>query len=84
MFLLYQNVRDARDNRGPWQNLTEVWNELKKHHPDDWLCALEILELLIHQNKDPLYQEIKLFLDTRKLENDNLKKLIEDGYLVNS
>jgi phenylalanine-4-hydroxylase len=82
LFALYQKVRDIRENKDPLQNLTEVWNELKKHHPDDWLCALEILELLNHQKEDPLYREIKLFLDARKSEDNNLKKLIEDGFML--
>lgn len=82
LFALYQKVRDIRENKDPLQNLAEVWNELITHHPDDWLCALEILELLNHQKEDPLYREIKLFLDARRLENDNLKKLIEDGFML--
>ena len=81
LFSLYQKVKEARENKD-LQNLGEVWNELNKYHPDDWLCALEILELVIHQKEDPLYNEIKQFLDERKSENDNMKKLIEDGYLV--
>ena len=80
LFGLYQKVRDARENKETLNKLAEVWNELKKHHPDDWLCALEILELFNTQKQDPVYREIKLFLDTRMSENDNLKKLIEDGY----
>jgi phenylalanine-4-hydroxylase len=80
LFTLYQKVRDARENKDPLQNMTDVWNELKIHHPDDWLCALEILELLNHQKKDPLFKEIKRFLDLRKSENETLQKLIEDGY----
>lgn len=81
LFSLYQKVRDARENKDP-KNLEEVWKELKKYHPDDWLCALEILELLIRAKQDPLYKEIKSFLDNRKSESENMKKLIDDGYLV--
>jgi phenylalanine-4-hydroxylase len=82
LFALYQKVRDTRENKDPLQNLTAVWNELKKNHPDDWLCALEILELLNRQKEDPLYLEIKLFLDARKSEDNNLNKLIEDGFML--
>jgi phenylalanine-4-hydroxylase len=82
LFTLYQKVRDARENNNSLQNMAEVWNDLKTHHPDDWLCALEILELLNHQKKNPLFQEIKRYLDLRKTENETLKKLIDDGYSV--
>ena len=29
LFTLYQKVRDARENKEPLQNMTEVWDELK-------------------------------------------------------
>jgi phenylalanine-4-hydroxylase len=80
LFTLYQKVRDTRENNDSIQKMTEVWNDLKTHHPDDWLCALEILELFVKQKRSPLYKEIKKYLDHRKSENDTLKKLIEDGY----
>ena len=80
LFALYQKVRDTRENKNSANNLTEVWNELKTNHPDDWLCALEILELFNPKKKDPFYKEIKRFLDARKSENTALNKLIEDGY----
>ena len=80
LFSLYQKVRDIRENNDLLNNLTEVWNELKTNHPDDWLCALEILELCGKDKKNLLYKEIKQFLDVRKSENENLEKLIRDGY----
>jgi phenylalanine-4-hydroxylase len=82
LFELYKKVRDTRENVVTRQNLPEIWNELITDHPEDWLCALEIMEILHHKKSDPLYKEIKVFLDLRKSENDTLKKLIEDGYLV--
>jgi phenylalanine-4-hydroxylase len=82
LFALYQRVREARENKEPLENLIEIWAALKKYYPDDWLCSLEILELLNQSKGEPLYREIKLFLDNLKSENDNLKKLIEDGYMM--
>ena len=80
LFELYKKVRDNRENVASKQNLPEIWNELITDHPEDWLCALEIMEILHHQKTNPLYKEIKIFLDLRMSENDTLKKLIEDGY----
>jgi phenylalanine-4-hydroxylase len=82
LFTLYLKVRNIRENKDLLNDLTKVWNELKTNHPDDWLCALEILELSGQNKKEPLYKEIKRFLDSKKSENDNLRKLIEDGYAV--
>jgi phenylalanine-4-hydroxylase len=80
LFSLYQKVKEARDNHSQTDDLTGIWTELRNHHSDDWLCALEILELIHVEKNDPLYQEIRKFLDTKKSESDDLKKLIEDGY----
>jgi phenylalanine-4-hydroxylase len=80
LFSLYQRVREIRENDKDIDHLSEVWEELKTNHPDDWLCALEILELYGRQKKHKLQGEIRQFLDSRKSENDNLFKLIEDGY----
>jgi hypothetical protein len=41
---------------------------------------MEILELLNNQEEDPLYTEIKTFLDKKKSESETLRKLIDDGY----
>ncbi len=82
LFALYQKVRDLREKKDPLRDLAEIWNELKIHYPEDWLCALEILELFNDHKEDPLYMEIKMFLDKKKSENETMKKLIEDGYAV--
>lgn len=82
LFSLYQKVNEIRGKKIPVKDLEEVWKDLQANHPDDWLCALEILELLGHQKEDPLFRNIKSFLDSRKAENETLKKLIEDGYAV--
>jgi phenylalanine-4-hydroxylase len=82
LFELYQQVRNNREKKEPLRNLEAIWNNLKTNHPDDWLCALEILELFNTHNNDPVYIEIKKFLDAKKYESDYMKKLIEDGYAM--
>ena len=70
---LYQQVREVRDEKRPKSELPEIWQKLKKHQ-NDWLCALEILEI----NEDPaMNQDILSFL-----KSDNYKTvahLINDG-----
>ena len=70
---LYQQVREVRDEKRPKSELPEIWQKLKKHQ-NDWLCALEILEI----NEDPaINQDILSFL-----KSDNHKTvahLINDG-----
>ena len=78
---LYQQVRDIREENCSFALLPSVWIELKNHHPGDWLCALEILELLKAKKiDDNLAQEITLFLLEKRSEGKSMAKLIDDGF----
>jgi phenylalanine-4-hydroxylase len=81
---LYQQVRNRRHNGGDLGFLGNVWMMLQKFHHDDWLCALEILELLDHEGAEPaLAAEIKQFLEEEAAARPEYKKLISDGlYLI--
>ncbi|MDB4999712.1 MAG: phenylalanine 4-monooxygenase [Mucilaginibacter sp.] len=81
---LYQQVRNRRHNKGDFGFLGNVWLMLQKYHQDDWLCALEILELLDHEEVEPaLAAEIKQFLEQKAANEPEYKKLINDGlYLI--
>ncbi|RYU90018.1 aromatic amino acid hydroxylase [Mucilaginibacter terrigena] len=81
---LYQQVRDRRHTGGDLGFLGNVWMVLQKFHHDDWLCALEILELLEHEDAEPaLATEIKQFLEQKAATEPEYKKLINDGlYLI--
>lgn len=81
---LYQQVRDRRQTGGDLGFLGNVWMMLQKFHHDDWLCALEILELLEQENAEPaLAAEIRQFLITKAARQPEYRKLIEDGlYLI--
>lgn len=77
---LYQQVRDIRESNCSFAILPSIWEEIKTNYPDEWLCALEILELL-HKKKirDAMYSEILNFLEVKKSESPAIKKLVEDG-----
>jgi len=80
---LYQQVRDRRQKGGDYGYLGNVWFELQKHHHDDWLCALEILEILEHEEIElALAQEIRTFLEQKALSEPEYKKLISDGFYL--
>jgi phenylalanine-4-hydroxylase len=81
---LYQQVRNRRHNGGDLGFLGNVWMMLQKFHHDDWLCALEILELLEHEGiEQGLAAEIKQFLEEKAAAQPEYKKLISDGlYLI--
>jgi len=81
---LYQQVRNRRHKGGDFGFLGNVWMKLRKNHYDDWLCALEILEILDHEETEPqLAAEIRSFLEDKVKNELALKKLINDGlYLI--
>jgi len=81
---LYQQVRNRRHKGGDFGYLGNVWMRLQKNHHDDWLCALEVLEILEHEDAEPeVAAEIKAFLEDKAKKQSKLKKLINDGlYLI--
>ena len=71
---LYQQVRDVREGRASKDNLVSVWQELQ-NHTNDWLCAVEILEV---STDDSLNAEIKTHLNNA--DGDEVTKaLIKDS-----
>jgi len=80
---LYKQVRDCRQKQGDYGFLGNVWLQLQKDHHDDWLCALEILELLEHEDIEPLLaSDIRNFLQQKAKDQPELKKLIADGFYL--
>jgi len=81
---LYQQVRNRRHNGGDFGFLGNVWFTLQKNHHDDWLCALEILEILEHEDVEPAAAaEIRAFLKQKAAVEPEYRKLINDGlYLI--
>ena len=80
---LYQQVRDRRHKGGDFGFLGNVWLRLQKKHHDDWLCALEILEILDHEEVEPgVASEIRTFLENKAQNEPALKKLISDGFYL--
>ena len=80
MHSLYRQVRDIREQNCSFALLPSLWQELKRDHPGDWLCALEILELLKEkQITDDFSAEVTQFLVDRKQEGETMSKLIDDG-----
>lgn len=82
---LYAQVRNCRQNDTDFDLLVDIWQQLQTNFPEDWLCALEILEILEqHQLPPVVSQQIRFFLETKAAKQPDLKKLITDGlYLIN-
>ena len=72
---LYQQVRDAR-LKNDMTNIPSVWKELKNQFSEDWLCALEILEII---NDEGIRKEVEAFLRNKSVDEKEYTKLIMDG-----
>lgn len=80
---LYEQVRNRRQNGGDYGFLGNVWMTLQKNHHDDWLCPLEILEILEHEQVEPeLAGEIRSFLEHKAKNEPEVTKLINDGFYL--
>lgn len=80
---LYEQIRNRRQKGGDFGFLGNVWLRLQKFHQDDWLCALEILEILEHEEVEPAVAlEIRTFLENKANNQPEFKKLISDGFYL--
>jgi phenylalanine-4-hydroxylase len=80
---LFQKVRYCRENQISYESLPKVWKEIQTNFPEDWLCSMEILEIL---NQDLMYketvQEIRICLEMKASAEPSLTKLINDGFYL--
>jgi phenylalanine-4-hydroxylase len=82
LFKLYGEIRLIRESGSRFEHLPAIWNSVKNDHPDDWLLAMEIYELLVTETLLPeLAAEIKSYL-LKKKEKPALEKLIENGFEI--
>ena len=60
--------------------LENIFNQVHASHKKDWLCALEILEIVAAlEDADLLSKAIRGYLEQQKTENPSFKTLISDG-----
>ncbi|MFT4092401.1 MAG: hypothetical protein QM640_02085 [Niabella sp.] len=78
---LYQRVRNVREGKSRIDDLDRVWEALQAHHADDWLCPLEILELLRTYNiQVQVQKQIEAHLQKLSADHPGFSKLIKDGF----
>jgi len=77
---LYATVRQVRESGQGDEVLLPIWSRIKHDYPDDWLCALELLEVLKHHDHAPrVINEIEAWLVGKSENRPELRKLISDG-----
>lgn len=80
---LYRKVRTARNDKRLIAELQDIWDEVRKNYPGDWLLSLEILEILqsdsLHEKRQ---SEIRRYLEDKRDSQPGLAKLISNGLLL--
>ena len=77
---LYAAVRQVRESGGDDDTLLAVWQKIQQNHSDDWLCALELLEVFRHNGRGArLADDIQAWLEQKAEVQPELRKLIGDG-----
>ena len=80
---LYKRVRNIRESAEGSDQLPEVFEQLKTNFRHDWLCALEILEIVYHKKiYHQLGKEVLVYLEIKAGREAEYKKLINDGLYV--
>ncbi len=80
---LYQKVRDIRENEAGYEELNSIFETLKTEYRTDWLCALQILEIVYHRGLNAAFEkELRIYLEVKAATEKEYTKLINDGLHV--
>lgn len=80
---IYKAVRLIRENGTGYEQLPGLFETLKTEHHNDWLSAMEILEILYHKQLYPqLEKKIRIYLEVKSATEPDHTKLINDGLHV--
>ncbi|CAH0336797.1 hypothetical protein FVB9288_02518 [Flavobacterium sp. CECT 9288] len=77
--VLYQTVRNIRETNDKETSLRPIFEKIQSNHPNDWLLAVEITELLQERNEPQLLQEVLVFLDQMKQKRPEVSHLVTGG-----
>lgn len=79
---LYENVRRIREQKQNYSSLHNIWINLVKEYPDEWLLPVEIYELIkSDSNLVNLSNEIRSYLLDKRISIPE-SALIIDGLLI--
>lgn len=80
---LFKQVRACRETQNGFEKLSDIWEDLKQNYREDWLCGMEILEILeTKQLNSMLSKEIRIDLEMKASNQEELSKLIYNGFYL--
>ena len=77
--VLYQTIRNIRETNDTETSLVPIFEKLRDNHPNDWLLAVEIAELLKDRNEPQLFKEVMVYLENLKQKRPEVAHLIAGG-----
>jgi phenylalanine-4-hydroxylase len=77
--VLYQTIRNLRETKDTETSLVPIFEKLRDNHPNDWLLAVEIAELLKERAEPQLLQEVMVYLENLKQKRPEVAHLIAGG-----
>ena len=80
---IFQEIRNYREQKKSDDSLLDIWKIIKNNFKEDWLAALELLELAdIDTSKETLSSEIRAYLKVQIDIYPKFTKLIKDGLSI--
>lgn len=80
---LFKEIRKYRECNKVDIELKDIWEKIKTNFKEDWLAALEILELSDSDpSKEQLSKEIRNYLQAQITRYPKFTKLIQDGLSI--
>lgn len=80
---IFQEIRNYREQKKSDNSLLDIWKNIKNNFNEDWLAALELLELAdIDTSKEILSSEIRAYLKLQIDTYPKFTKLIKDGLSI--
>lgn len=77
--ILYQTVRNIRESKNNITSLEPIFEKIQENHQNDWLLAVEIIEVLNSRNEPELMQKVLIHLEKLKINRPEIGKLISNG-----
>ncbi|WP_445455443.1 aromatic amino acid hydroxylase [Flavobacterium sp. HNIBRBA15423] len=77
--ILYQSVRNIRENKKATTTLKEAFGAVSANHPNDWLLCIEIAELAYKENDNEFLDKIVNHLELIKVKRPEVILLINNG-----
>ena len=77
--VLDRTVRNIRKTKDTETSLAPIFEKLQTNHPNDWLLAVEIIELLKDRHEPQLLQEVMNYLEKLKEKRTEVAHLIAGG-----